>query len=143
MAECDFGSINDCEELIVDLRRLADGMDVIAKDMLNAEADIVVEAQKKAAASMGVVDTGLMAASIKKGNVQTNKNGKIIYVSPSGTRNRKGITTRNAEIAFINEYGKAGQAPRPFIRQANETCADKAVEAAYKVYDNALDRTGL
>ena len=35
-----------------------------------------------------------------------------------GTRHRGRTTTRNAEIAFVNEYGKRGQDARPFMKTA-------------------------
>lgn len=35
-----------------------------------------------------------------------------------GTRKRGNTITRNAEIAFINEYGKRGQDARPFMKTA-------------------------
>ena len=35
-----------------------------------------------------------------------------------GTRKRGNTITRNAEIAFVNEYGKRGQDARPFMKTA-------------------------
>ena len=48
---------------------------------------------------------------------QTDDGGyeKITF---DGTRRRGKTTTRNAEIAFVNEYGKRGQDARPFMRTA-------------------------
>lgn len=42
--------------------------------------------------------------------------GGYTDVTFSGSRKRGRTTTRNAEIAFVNEYGREDQAPRPFIR---------------------------
>lgn len=67
---------------------------------------------------------------------------RAIYVSPKGTRS-DGNKRRNAEVAFVNEYGKAGQPARPFINTANEKSADAAVEAAAGVYDKYLKSKNL
>lgn len=63
-----------------------------------------------------------------------------MYVYPQGTNERG---NRNAEVAFINEFGKHGQPARPFIKTANEEAADTAVEAAAKVYDKYLKSKNL
>lgn len=137
-------SLVDLAALQMDLAELAALPDELTSDMLNAQADVIVEGQQKTAREMGVYDTGQMAASIKKGGVKTAKSGsKSLYVSPSGSRKRNGTTTSNAEIAFVNEYGKRGQYPRPFIRTANEKYADDAVNAAYRVYDQYLKSKNL
>lgn len=129
---------NDLAGLIMDLEELANMPDSVITDILNAEADIIVDAQKASARSMGVEDSGLTVSSIKKGKPKTTSKGKAIYVYPQGSRKRGNKTTRNAEIAFINEFGKHGQPARPFINTANEKGADKAVNAALKVYDDYL-----
>lgn len=64
----------------------------------------------------------------------------MIYVTPQGVNDRE---ERNAAVAFINEYGKRNQAPRPFIATANEAAATPAVEAAAEIYDAFLQSKGL
>lgn len=111
--------------------------DDIQDAMLNAQADIAIPAQKAKAISYGVVDTGLVSSSIRKTKPKRGKNGRCIYVYPHGSRKRgkKGKITRNAEIAFIAEYGRRKQKARPFIRDANEACAEQTTQAAAKIYD--------
>lgn len=134
----------------MDLTGLGDSTGVLLEKMLNAEAVVVQEAQKKTAKSMGVYDEsgrnigGHMADSITVGNrVYKSADGAVQYVYPKGSRRRKNSTASNAEIAFINEFGKQGQPPRPFIRTANEASAEKAVEAAEKVHDDFLKSKNL
>lgn len=137
-------SLTELAALQADLQELASLPDSLVAEMLNAEADIIIQGQKNSAREYGTVDTGQMAASIKKGAIKKLKSGdRCIYVGPSGTRTRDGITTRNAEIAFINEFGKHGQPARPFINTANERYADKAVDAAFKIYDRYLTSKNL
>lgn len=101
------------------------------------------------AKSMGVYDSsgrnvgGHVADSIKVSKTYKSADGAVQYVYPKGSRRRNNTTSSNSEIAFINEFGKQGQAPRPFIRTANETSVPAAVEAAEKVYDNFLKTKNL
>ena len=134
--------VNGFEALMGDFMALASMPDSVANGILEAEADVVVEAQRKTLAGMwkGPYSTGDTARAVKKTKVRKNSGGKYITVYPQG-RNRKG--ERNAAVAFINEYGKRGQPGRPAIRTANEAAADKAVEAGEKVYNSFLDSKKL
>lgn len=121
--------------------------DVMNK-MLHASADVAVEAQKKTASSMlnKGYSTGGLVRSIGKGRIKRTKEGKSISIIFKGSRTRgkrKKHTTSNAEIAFLNEFGKRGQPGRPFIQTANEQCTEAAVEAAAKIYDKWLDSMGF
>lgn len=113
--------------------------------MLHAAADVAVKAQKRTAKQMlnGRYATGALSESIKKGRISTTKDGKAIKIVFDGTRRRGSSTASNAEIAFVNEFGKRGQDPRPFIKTANEQCEAEAIEAAAKVYDKWIDSQGF
>ena len=133
--------------------------DELLDAMLDAEAEVVVRAQKAKGEAYGVHQKnngGMTLASIKPGKKHRYKGDRCIEVAPQGSRKRGGKTIRNGEIAFLNEYGvphtgktkKNGdpQKPipaRPFIRDANEECADEAVKAAYEVLNNHLNKKGL
>ncbi len=143
-------STNGIAEICLDLEELDDSTDELMKEMLVAEAEVVQEAQKKTAKSMGVYDSsgrnvgGHVADSITVSKkTRKNADGMVQYVYPKGSRHRKNTTSSNSEIAFINEFGKKGQPPRPFIRTANEASAQAAVEAAEKVYDKFLKSKNL
>lgn len=127
---------------MLDMAELAALPDHVTDDILNAEADVIVEAQKKTMNRMlrGPYSTGETARSIKKGKVKKTKKGKYITVAPRGT-NRRG--ERNAAVAFINEYGKRGQPARPAIRTANAEAEKAAFEAGEKVYHDYLDSKNL
>lgn len=122
--------------------------DIVPDRALYAAGDVVVKAQRQTAASMlnKGYSTGKVAKAISKGKITSSKDGKSIYITVKGTRTRgknKKSTTRNAEIAFVNEFGKRGQPPRPFIQRANEQCKDAAIEAAAKEYDKWLESMGF
>lgn len=65
---------------------------------------------------------------IKPSKAKQTETGGVQYVTFTGSRTRNGIKTRNAEIAFINEYGKRGQVARPFMLRAMEDGADEISE---------------
>ena len=138
--------INGLDSLINDLSALAALPDSVAEDMLNAGADIIEAEQHKTAKSMGVYDTGVTEGSIKKTKVKKTATVKSIDIFPQGV-NSDG--NRNAEVAFINEFGKSGkhgkkgQPARPFIRTANEAAEERATEAEEKVYNDFLNGKNL
>ena len=140
---------------LVDLSDFFDKLGIIPDDvqadMLNAEADIVEKAQLAQGKSMGVHRTGVTLTSIQKGKVFNPERGKAIKITFEGNND---ADTRNAEVAFLNEYGvyrdgishnrrkavKGKEQPaRPFIRLANEEAADPAVEAAAKIFGDWQD----
>ena len=117
------------------MREIAEIPTSVQDKMLNAQADVVLNAQRMSGESMGVRDTGVMLEKIDKTAVKTAKSGRVIHVYPKGSRKRGAISTRNAEIAFIAEYGKNGQAARPFIKHANESSEEETTAAAAAVLD--------
>ncbi len=135
-------TISGIDELMNDFAALAALPDSVTDGILEAEADVIVSAQRQETAKTwrGPYATGTTARSIKKGKPKRAKGGKHIIVSPQG-KNKRG--TRNAEVAFINEYGKRGQPARPAIRAANERAEEQAVEAGEKVYHDYLNSRNL
>lgn len=131
-------SVNGLDDLMLSLEEIAAIPDDVAAAMLDAEAQVVEEAQIAEGKTMGVYDTGQTLASIRRGRMKKGRDGtRQVYVTPQGT-NDKG--ERNATVGFVNEYGvpRRGIPPRPFIATANEKAADPAVAAAEKIYDDFL-----
>lgn len=138
MAEFSIGGLS---ELIGDLEGIAALPDEVAREMLEAEAEVIERRQKEVGEAMGVHRTGVTLGSITHGGMSRGSGGdRVMYVYPGGL-NPKG--ERNAAVAFVNEYGKRGQPARPFIRTANEAGADEAAEAAAKIYDSYLKNRDL
>lgn len=127
--------------------------DSVANEMMTAQANVVAEKQRQVGREMGVYRTGETLDSITAENsARRLRNGWSIRIYPRGLRKKthtaKGDSAqstmrRNAEVAFINEYGKKSQRARPFIRVANERCAVETTEAAMKVYDDWLKSRGF
>ena len=131
--------------LIADLGEIALLPDDVTDGMLNAQADVIMEAQKGTARSM-LGDGGMIGNAIQKNAVKKTKDGRELLLTFGGkVRGARRPKAGNAiaEIAFVNEFGKDKQAARPFIMTANEKSADEAAEKAAKVYDGYLKSKGF
>ena len=138
-------SCHGLDDLELDMKAIAELPVEVQDEMLNAMADVTAEGQKRKAKAYGVEapDSGLTIKSIKKGKIKFHKGHRVIYVTPSGTRKRGKKRVRNAEIAFVNEFGKKGQKARPFVRDGNEATAKESTEAGTEVYDRYLRSKNL
>lgn len=140
-------TVNGLDGLIDDLADLARLPDSVVDGILDAEADIILSAQREGIEKhwRGPHSAGISAKSIKKGKIKKDKDGRSISVYPQGTRKRGGRIIRNAEIAFINEYGapKKRIAARPAIDTANKKNEREAVDAGERVYHSYLDSKNL
>lgn len=113
----------------------------VIEEMVLAEGAVIRKGQAEEAAAMlqGPYYAGDVAKGARVGKPKKTEDGRAVYVTFDG----KSHGVRVAEIAFINEFGKKNQPPRPFISTANEKHADEAVEAAAKVYDEYLKKNDL
>lgn len=136
-------SVDGLDDLMLSLEEIAAIPDDVAQAMLDAEAQVVEEAQIAQGMAMGVYDTGDTLRSIRRGRMKrTKEGGRAVYVTPQGV-NDKG--ERNAAVAFMNEYGVPSRRipARPFIATANAAAVDPAVAEAEKVYNEWLKSKGL
>lgn len=158
MAKIDFRGLDEFRLTMQDVANLPES---VQDEMLNAGADITVAAQRAEAAKLGKsyrnpgqtrdYSTGRVAASIKRGKVKIDKDGnRVLYITPSGSRTRGGKRkgkepkkTRNAEIAFMNEYGRKDMPARGWIRLANEQSSEACTAAQAAVYDRYLKSKNL
>lgn len=138
MAEFDVSGLDD---LMLSLQDVADLPETVQDAMLDAQADVVLQAQQSAA--QAIADTGQTVRSLRKSKPRTRKGVRSISITFAGSRKRGETTTRNAEIAFVNEYGKKGVPARNFIRKANEQSAAASTQAAKEIYDQYLQSKGL
>lgn len=140
-------AVDGLDSLISDLETLISMPDSVAEAILNAEADVIVTAQRAEIASRwkGSYSMGISAKSVKKGKAKKTEDGHAVHVYPQGSRRRGKQSVRNAEIAFINEYGarERGIAPRPAIGTANAKAEKPAAEAGEQVFNAYLDSKNL
>lgn len=132
--------------LILDLQTVANMPEEVQDEILNAEADVVMDAQQKKIREFGIYDGSSpvhVANSLKKNRPKTQKGKRVIHITSKGVRRRGNIITRNAEILFVNEFGKRGQKARPAIATANEESAAATTAAGARVWDEYLTKNNL
>jgi hypothetical protein len=154
--------VDGIEDLMNSFENIALMPDKVIDDVLNAQADVVVEKKKHTAKTMlkGPYSRGMIANSIKKGKVKRGRSSASITIDFVGMANdkyhrvgttkrkRRGKRTREddmriASIAFINEYGKTNQPARPFIRTAIELSEKEALKASEKILDDFYKKNNL
>lgn len=137
------------DSLMLSLQEIAAIPQEVQDEMLNAGADVLVPVQRAKVKKYGIYDadnteTRHVADSIGKSRPKTRKGGgRVIYVTAKGSRKRGKKTTRNAEILFVNEFGKRGQKGRPAIRDSTEEAADAVAAAEMQVWDQHLKQHDL
>ena len=125
------------DKLIKDMESAADDTGQLASDMLDAGADAVVQEWKDGIEEAGHVDTGAMRDSVKA----TGKKNKLERViSPTGS-DKKG--TRNAEKAYVLNYGKSTSAGDRFVDKIEEKAAATSQLEMQHVLDEYLRMKGL
>jgi hypothetical protein len=137
-------------EVEVNFARFADEIPVDVIDrMLTAEADIIEPAIVSNAETMlkGPYSTGDTAKAVFRKaphNYKAARGGgqRQVTLTFRGVRRDKYHPngTRNAEIAFVNEFGGRGNAARPFIQTAIDEKGETAFNSAEKVFDEWLKK---
>ena len=116
--------------------------------MLEEMGNVCKDAEYREGQSMNIWDPNWegkhVLESLSRNEPQLNKNGDgggYVTVTFSGTRHRGKKDTRNAEIAFINNYGAndRGIAPKPFVTNATEKHAEEIQAAGEKIFDDWVD----
>lgn len=124
--------ISGFEELVEAFSRLEKVPDEVVIKVVQAMGDIAADAVKQQGEAMGVrapnSDVHILD-KIKVGKPRTTEYGAQADITFTGSRKRGNTATRNAEIAFLNEYGKQGQTARPFIKTAFQREEKKIVQA--------------
>ena len=131
-------TVSGIDEVEAAFRTTAAVPDDVKSNILQRMAQVAATAQARSAVAMGVYDpesTVHIAEHIKVNEPEITDNGGSVTITFSGTRKRGNKRVRNAEIAFINEFGKRGQPARPFIKTANDKNAAKINEAGQEALD--------
>ena len=124
--------ISGTEELFSLMDRVSEFPDDVVEEALAAMAETAAEKIRESGRSMGVYDPKSnvhILDNIAVSKPKRTDDGGSATVYFKGTRrsseNAWASTRRNAEIAFINEYGTTDQNARPFIRSAIEKNGDE------------------
>ena len=131
------------DELNDAFRRISDIPAEVTTEALDAMAEVAADKIRAKGESMGIRDPESDVHILDK--VSTKRKAKITdsggykMISFTGTRTRGKTKTRNAEIAFVNEYGKTGQPARPFIRTAMAEGEDDIVRPAGEIIGDWIE----
>lgn len=124
-------------------RRISEIPFEVTEEALDAMAAVAAEKIREQGESMGVRDPDSdvhILDRIKAGKAKKTESGGYESITFSGSRTRGSTRTRNAEIAFVNEYGKRGQPARPFIGTAMTRNEEAIQEPADKVIGGWIEQ---
>ena len=134
-------TVSGLSEQMEELLRLGQVPDEVKAEILTAGGTVLKEEQAKVAREMGIYDrdndSKHAVDSIGLTKVKLNEDGGKISVTFKGKRTDKNHKKpiRNAEIMFINHYGKRGQDPRPFATVANARAEERLQETTQATFD--------
>lgn len=109
----------------------------IQDEMLNAEADVIQPKIHDNADKLlrGKYFTGTTRDSLSRKKPVNWKNGeRQIALVFKGVRVDKNGKRRNAEVAFINEYGSRNKPARPFIQKSIDEGEKEAFDRAEGIF---------
>lgn len=128
-------------------------VDEAVTKMLEAQAEIFVESQKKSIQNFGIRDTGGFERSITAGKIKKDNTETFLEIMPEGraphgadygggystlgeTKKGKsqGGNVRYSTIGYIFQYGTSSIPAHPWLTKGNEEAKDKAYEAAEKIW---------
>lgn len=141
MARFEIEGIDDLNNA---LHELGQPPDEIKAEALTKMAQVAAGKIKSQGEAMGVRDPESdvhVLDTIKTNKPKLNKNGGICAITFAGTRPRGRKRVRNAEIAFINEYGTRKQRARPFIGMALTQNEQAIVEPGAKILGDWIEKT--
>ena len=131
------------EDLDDAFRRISDIPDEVTASALDAMALVAAEKIKHSGEAMGVRDPESsvhILDTIKPTKAKISDRGGYEDITFSGSRQRGNTRTRNAEIAFINEYGKRGQPARPFIGKAMAQYEEQIAAPGEKIVGEWIEK---
>ena len=133
------------EELLEKLTRLGEQTDAICAKMLAAGAEVVEE---KVRANLQAVigkelkgpsrSTGELLASLGTSDARLDADGVLnVKVGFSEPRSDGGSNTM---IAYIIEYGKHGQPPKPFLKPAKTASRAACADAMQRAFEEEVGK---
>ena len=153
IAKCEVKIPNDIYEMI---QKLNENREEILTSTLKAGGEVVLNAVRsnlnRAIRNSSSRSTGELKNSLGMSPVKLNSRGiynlKIGFSEPrrkqyAAKKKRSYYTITNALIANVLEYGKTGQAPRPFMRPAKISSEKVCIEAMKSKFDEEIKKRGV
>lgn len=120
----------------------------VVADMLDAGANVTVNAHRRSIETLKLVKSGQLRDSIVKLRKRDASGHIYVLVYPKGKRRpvdeQQKATATNNDVGFVHEFGapEHGITAKQWMRSANEQSADEITEAEYKKYDEWLSSMG-
>ena len=131
------------EDLADALHRISDIPDSVIEDSLDAMAEVAADKIRAEGQSVGVRDetsgTHILDSLSRSSKAKLSDWGGYKMITFKGKRRRGNTETRNAEIAFVNEYGRRGQAARPFMGTAMSKNEDAITAPAEQIVGDWIE----
>ena len=132
------------EDFLLKFSRLGDRTDEIIPKVLEAGGE-VVEAKVRSNLQSAIGSnpkeksrsTGTLAGALGVSSARQDKDGNF-NVKVGFAENRPDGKS-NAMIAGVLEYGKHGQAPRPFLKPAKSSSKNDCIEAMKAAFDREVE----
>ena len=137
-------SVHGFSEIDAMFQKLGDVPWDVTRQALDQMAEVGENAVRRTGRAMNVLDPttpeNILDRVTHTKPKQTEDGGKTA-VTFSGSRTRGNTETRNAEIAFLNEYGTDHQEARPFIRQTAEQYGDEISAPGAQLVGDWMEQT--
>lgn len=134
--------LNGFDDLCEAFNRISDIPDEVTSRALDEMAKVGETKIRETGQSMGVRDPESdvhILDKIKRKKPKITPEGGFSVVTFTGKRRRGKKETRNAEIAFINEYGSRKVKARPFIGTALAKNEDQIVQPALDIVGDWIE----
>ena len=131
------------EDLDDAFKRIGDFPEDVKIDALDAMAQVAAERIKQTGEAMGVRDpesTVHILDKVTRNKAKMSWSGGYEDITFAGTRTRGNTRTRNAEIAFINEYGRRKEEARPFILKAMTQYEEQIAAPGEKIVGDWIEK---
>ena len=132
------------DDFLEKLSSLGNRTDEICEKMLKAGGEVVLSKAKSNLSSVvgqGIKyksrSTGELESAIGLSDVRLDKNGN--YNIKIGFAESRKDGSSNAKLANIIEYGKSGQAAKPFMKPAKNSSKTKCIEVMKATFDKEVD----
>lgn len=137
MARLDMSGMDEVIEQMKNMQMLSSE---VADEMLLAGAEVMKKSWQKSISRFGLIDTGDMLKSVGYPRKPKNINdARTIDVYPQG-KDRDGV--RNAEKAFVLNYGRSNMDPTGFVDFAEEQAEAERDAAMKRIWDNFIENGG-
>ena len=132
------------DDFLEKLSRLGNRTDEICEEMLKAGGEVVLSKAKSNLSSVvgqgtkyKTRSTGELESALGLSDVRLDKNGN--YNIKIGFAESRKDGSSNAKLANIIEYGKSGQAAKPFLKPAKNSSKTKYIEVMKATFDKEVD----